>query len=668
MTALADDDSTALLMLDSMFKDMGYDGTIQKLNELMAQFRQLTESLPADPQDAGSYSVTSSTAYRVAHIGPQGLPTIQISDIRLALKMQKYVVLKEFVDTFIHQTVSDYQYFGTILGFVPGLQAHSTAVLEIQSTLAFVEFIMSKVVLSAMPAKLQSIQLDIPKTDLEHGELTQSTAVIRAINQPSAMTINDWVGLVVTKVTDTVGTAPGFETNLLNVTNSFITWFNDQMTLLTADPDVNFVYDMDLTSVMPQLTWQAAVTTPQLYKMGPLSGGQLAIIHPQTATLEWQADDVEDGEADAYLITASDANSRLIGNYLGGQYLGGAFGLDALQSNVVKLAVNFEFGMQVDATRCIETGDQDDLDILVGKKLPGGGIDGLADMDVAITATNGSVYDNFGKSDASGHFQAQIAPAADVSSMTLTISASDPTHSNRQLQRNIVVYIRDTCSGGVGPVHIEKTRVGDTQPLLLTDLTYDGAGHLTQEVSTYQTPDGFGYTDVSIMTYDSQGHIATRLYQQLGKDFSVLYQYQTDQNGNITSSQSERRRTSDNRLLASSVASYSYDLHDNETHSSVTNTLYFYDDYNKLDHTQDTTSQVTRVYTYDADGRMVEQVILVAGFSPETYYYEYNADGYLIHKTWYDGNVLLDETTYTNDSQGNVLVELSQTWDIRYFY
>jgi hypothetical protein len=671
--ALGDDQSIATLLLDSMYYDSGYPDTINKLNEMMAQFRILTESLP-DISDPGEGAITRFTAYRRANLG---LPAIIISDQALALKMQKYVVLKEFVDTFIHQTVSDYQLFGTILGYIPGLQAHSVAVLELQGTLAFIEFIMSKLVLSAMPANIQSIQLNISKTDLEFSETARSQAVIRAVNAPSGMTINDWIGLVVGAVTDRYGDMPQFRTNLLNLTNSFVTVFNDAMANLTADPDVSFVYDLELTSVMPILTWQAEVTTPRFYKMGPLSPGQLEIIHPQTSRLEWQADDSHDGEADAYLMTSMDASARLIGHYFGGEYLGGAFGLNSVQSNVVKLNVNFQFSMEVDATTCIETSDTGELNILVGKILANGTLQGLEGMAINIIASNGSVHDNYGNSDANGEFHATIIPDSGASDMNLTISANDPAQSTRQLQRNLLIYIRDDCSGGSKPVRIEKYLTGQSQPSSVTILTYDGAGYLTANTTTSYFSSGYSFTDVTTYTNDSNGHVKTSHHEQLGKDFYTDSQYQTDQYGNATRidsrslSKSKVDSSGNPRLLSINQTDnqYSYfaDGKIHFIHSNVHSEHYTYNDFNELESTSSNDSSASTEFIYQ-DGNLTEKIVTTPNFPTDFYYYENDSNGFRIKETWYSGNDLIEETIFVNDAFGNILSSKSNLWETYFFY
>jgi hypothetical protein len=545
-------------LLDAILHAHGYDEKITQLKSLFEMFRNVTDDNQSEFSVSGKIANKNSDI-TLHNYGRRPITTT-VTDTALALKMQKYVVLKEFIETFLHNTITQYQVFASILVLIPGGQAHAAAVGELANTLTVFEFMLSKLVLSSMPAELVSLELTVDDTDLDNNVITDSQLIVTAKNKPVGMSINDLVGLVTARISSMAGSNSTIDQQKLEtVFNAFLAVFNDAMNaFLNAHPNTGLVYDMDVFNLVPDLVWKANATTRKFYVLGPLAARSL--VEPLTNEIEWKTDDHNSGSVGLYVLPSMDANARLISSFLGGTYNGGAFGLNSLQSNVVQLNVNFNLTMNATVTSCVETGQSGHINVLVGNTPTNGSFVPLSGMQVEVHSFDISANAYNGLSDASGSFSTDFTVDQGVQNLTIVIKAYDPSDSSRVMETPFVVKARDNCDASFVSKERRRDYFVDGQLYATHFYTYDADGN----VSSFEdsAPDA-GTLSTTTYSYDVNGHIAGGV-KLLWSGASYVWSFITNDHGDITS-QSTTGYTSNGEIASgpSTVSnSYIYDSSD----------------------------------------------------------------------------------------------------------
>ncbi len=157
----------ALGLLDAVYAIGGAD-------ESTAAFKDLIHEM--------STRAASSTEPKI-EIDP-----IAYTDVKLAERMQAYMVLKGASEDVLRQTREQ---FGTLVELAGDLGLESRAADRINIVLFVLDYIMNTLVVSVFPANLDSINLTILQTELQNSERTASQFVLQASNVPAKLSIND---------------------------------------------------------------------------------------------------------------------------------------------------------------------------------------------------------------------------------------------------------------------------------------------------------------------------------------------------------------------------------------------------------------------------------------------------------------------------------------------
>jgi Tol biopolymer transport system component len=208
----------------------------------------------------------------------------------------------------------------------------------------------------------------------------------------------------------------------------------------------DFVFDQGLYTLVPQLHWQAAATTPELYDLNtfPVSS---TVVAQQTGQVGWRSSATESGTVKLWLMPSNSDDARLIDSFLGAECLGGAFGPDMPASDTVEIAVG-DFIVTVSADECMHDGDTGRLEVLVGDAfgasfVPQSGVD--VTVDILGGAATGALTTVTGQTDAEGKLGFTYTADPTVSEVRFTGTATHPTTS-ASVVKTFVTKVQDHCS------------------------------------------------------------------------------------------------------------------------------------------------------------------------------------------------------------------------------
>jgi hypothetical protein len=288
-------DPGTLALLDAIFAVGGADEAVAAQRALL---QEIVASGPVFEGQVPAAHVSTAAAPKDA-IFDYDSP-IALSDTELASALSHHDTFKSFSQDFIGKTTEE---FGLASGLFT-IVIKSKLAQGISTTLTLLDYVMNKVIVSALPAKLDRIELTLVKTKLANSETTSAELWLHASNVPEELKVSDLTSLVVT----TLGiAAPGGDAGGTQVLSWINSW-NDiktgyAQTLLDlidrafkeyAERPDGMSYDTELFSIIPGLTFRALGQTRDLYLLWPDHGN---IIRPLSDQLQWRASDTYWGTA-----------------------------------------------------------------------------------------------------------------------------------------------------------------------------------------------------------------------------------------------------------------------------------------------------------------------------------------------------------------------------------
>jgi PKD repeat protein len=244
------------------------------------------------------------------------------ADVELACKMQIYVVLNDYNETFVKPTAETY---ANTVGLALGVIAISGITVPvdviISAILSTAEFVMSKAVPSLLPSKLSQFDLQISNTSIDIGELTNSKIMVVATNQPpkiGALEVVEQI-MTLTGLKDLKGELADTFTDVLKNTIEFTLGLFKEM-FGGVLPDIE--------QQIPPMQWgPVEVTDPRLVQ---LFSSDSSIVAPLEEELEWKG--IALGEATARVTPRGPGEkSKILRDRalcLFCIYYGGAFGTE----------------------------------------------------------------------------------------------------------------------------------------------------------------------------------------------------------------------------------------------------------------------------------------------------------------------------------------------------
>jgi hypothetical protein len=230
-----------------------------------------------------------------------GVGTIALADTELASALSIYDDLSSFSRDFIGQTAET---FGTVSGIIT-IVVKSKLAATISATLSLLDYVLNKLVVSSLPAKLDSIDLKLDKTKLDNSETTSAEFWLYASNVPEPLKISDITSVLTTTlgIAATAGAAGGqslswintWEEIVPNALQSFFGLVDSGMKEYARRNPEGVEYDMETFSIIPDLKFEAPGTTRELYLLWPDHSN---IIHPSADQLQWRASDTYWGSAE----------------------------------------------------------------------------------------------------------------------------------------------------------------------------------------------------------------------------------------------------------------------------------------------------------------------------------------------------------------------------------
>lgn len=319
---LKDTEPEVLALMDAVY---AIDGT----DEVVAAYRERIQTMSAEvappapltpainPKSTrGSPSAETQGVTPPTSITPKGglvfeLPfAVSISDTNLAQLMRSHDGIEAFAKDFIAPTA---EAFGTFEGLL-SLVVKSKLASTINAVLSMLDYTLNKLVVSAMPSSLDEIDLMQVPPLLDNSEVTSSNFVVRASNVPEVLTITDIASAVIM----TIGLAevPGASASeevldwtkilhekLEEVGKLFLETLSRFLKDFAKEPG-GFEFDLDAFAVVPQMRFEAAGETPELYALYPQRS---QVIKPLPNQLQWKASDIYWGSAHVWVTPAARA-------------------------------------------------------------------------------------------------------------------------------------------------------------------------------------------------------------------------------------------------------------------------------------------------------------------------------------------------------------------------
>ncbi len=294
-----------LALMDAVY---AVDGT----DKVVAAYRDHIQTMSTEV--AAPTPVTPATTSR--SIEPKGglvfeLPfPISVSDADLAQLMRAHDGVEAFAKDFIAPTAES---FGTFEGLL-SLVVKSKLAATINAVLSMLDYILNKLVVSAMPSSLDAIDLMGVPPLLDNSAVTSSQFTVRASNVPEVLTITDIASAIIMTIglSDVPGASASEEvldwTKLLQekleeVGKLFLETLSKFLKELAKEPG-GFEFDLDALAIVPQMRFEAEGETPELYVLYP-QGSQ--VIKPLPDQLQWEASDIYWGSAHVWVTPAAGA-------------------------------------------------------------------------------------------------------------------------------------------------------------------------------------------------------------------------------------------------------------------------------------------------------------------------------------------------------------------------
>ncbi|MFW2386755.1 MAG: hypothetical protein ACN4G0_00340 [Polyangiales bacterium] len=310
-------DPDTLALMDAAY-------AISDVDQVIAAFKGQLQGLSTKVAASGPVTPASTTPKRV---GVYELPfPISMDDANLDEMMSAHHAIDAFGKDFLAQTAESFGNFEGVLSIV----IKSKLAAGINTSLSLLDYILNKLVVSAIPSSFDEIDLQLATTLLANSEVTFSQFTVRASNVPERLSITDITSVVLATIgLDGADDLPGadaalpwvkpFEERLQEATKFLLEQLSKGFKEYADANPAGVDYDMEVFAIVPQMRFEALGSTRELYLLLPERDN---IVHPLQNKLEWQASDTYWGSSDVYVVPAP-----------------GAFGGQTSESNKVRVQV-----------------------------------------------------------------------------------------------------------------------------------------------------------------------------------------------------------------------------------------------------------------------------------------------------------------------------------------
>ena len=343
--------------------------------------------------------------------------TLTLSDRQLAYMMQFYVVVREFGRTVIKPTAQTYSVVMGVAGLITAVPLGSI----ISACLSMIDFIVNKFVISSLPAKIDSLRIEVSEDTIFVGGHTSATMTIYTANDPQVISLQDVISQILTGLgyANTVSgiVSPAVATLksvLIDFVNFMLGIFRTALgTYDTNHPEVNL--DVVL-GTLPQLRWQAQITNTQFVDVKTRTPD---IMVPVPGEVNWMADSTNTGEGRIYATTATGSDATVIPQPPGFGYSAGAFGEDVAAAPTISIWSLNKLALVIEFSRNISPGGSNVLGVMAGHIDAFGDTTFEAGIRIDLTAYSGSADPETGFTDGTGHFNSVITidPLSDTVSV-----------------------------------------------------------------------------------------------------------------------------------------------------------------------------------------------------------------------------------------------------------
>lgn len=240
----------------------------------------------------------------------------------IACLMQAHALLSLYSETFVRPLAEGYaNTMGLAAGAMGVFGSNNPLPAIVGALLTVTDFVISKVSLSLLPARLEPFEMRVSKDLLAVGEITRATVEVTARNTPMTVTMGDLVGLV-SAFLGPLGPSDKLHDTLKNVFTFTIDLYQ---AALRASGAPSTTMGAGVFTMPPRQWGPARVTSDELVTLFSVDED---IVATRREHLEWQARNPGKTRVRAETAAAGARSKVLLDNSLclGCVWTGGAFG------------------------------------------------------------------------------------------------------------------------------------------------------------------------------------------------------------------------------------------------------------------------------------------------------------------------------------------------------
>ncbi len=399
LSDLGNTDPEALATIESVFASSGLQDQTQRLAAYSATLADEAEALALNAEK-----------------------TTNLLDYQLALRMQFYVVLRDFGADVIADTNQTWSNTVGLVGGVIGIGGVSIpAAGFISAVLSLADFAINKVALGYFPAHITSFEIALANPLVVPGDVPQTELWLDASNQPVAIGVQDFIDLLLLGLGQaTDGSAPQtFRDFLTNTADWYLGIVRTLMGAYSnAHPELNM--DIDVGSI-PPMTWRTQVTSDRFAALSTLTPD---IINPVDNILAWRAEMDASGEGRIFARPASGPAVTSLPMPPGYVYNAGAFGDDIVSTPTVSVFVGNQLVLDASMSSSISAGGTNGLGVRAGYRDALGNVTWAEGIQIQCDADGGTVDPVNGVTDTDGRFDTFVMLDDGSSSVTVTVTAT----------------------------------------------------------------------------------------------------------------------------------------------------------------------------------------------------------------------------------------------------
>lgn len=348
--------------------------------------------------------------------------TTALQDYQLALRMQFYVVIRDFGSDVIAETN---QTWSNTVGLVSGIIGIGGVAVPaagvISAALSLADFALNKVALGYLPSHITAFEISLTEPLIAPGDVPQTELWLDAGNQPPAIGIQDFIDLLLLGLGQANG-GDGPETFRDFLTNTADWYLGIVRSLMGAYANAHPELQMDIdVGSIPAMTWRAQVSSDRFAELSTLTPD---IINPVENILAWRAEMDATGEGRIYARPASGPAVTSLPMPPGYVYNAGAFGDDIVSTPTVSVFVGNQLVLETSMSTNISAQGTNGLGVRAGYRDALGNITWAEGIQIQCSADGGTVDPASGVTDADGRFDTFVELADGSSAVTVTVTAT----------------------------------------------------------------------------------------------------------------------------------------------------------------------------------------------------------------------------------------------------